>query len=292
MEYVLEGTVRWASDASREKRVRITPQLIRVADDTNLWAQSYDRRIDDIFQIQSGIAGEVVNLLAGTERALPVATPTSNVDAYDAYLRGLFHHFAARLALSKEEGERGIEFFARAVELDPNFALAYSYLAIAHSGHFHFGHDRTSKRQEMARQAVERALELAPESTETHLAVGFYYYWARKDYPNALQAFTLASENRRDYAVYIGWVQRRQGRLEEALARLEEAAELNPQDKIMALDLGHTNMALRRYPEAIRHFDWLITLAPDQGRGYRNKANVYWLWSGDRRWRDKPWSGR
>jgi TolB-like protein len=134
VDYVLEGTVRWARQADAS-RVRITPQLIRVADDTHLWAEAYERVIEDIFQVQSEIAGEVIEQLGVAllepERRAIESKPTDNPEAYNAYLRGL--HLMSQLDNPDRNLRLGIEMFRRAVELDPNFTLAYAELSEAHS---------------------------------------------------------------------------------------------------------------------------------------------------------------
>jgi len=194
--YVLEGTVRWARELEGEGRVRITPQLIHVADDTQLWSETYDEVIDDIFRVQSEIAARVMDqtgvvLLENQRQALDFK-PTENLDAYQAHVRGL--EYFRSPDETGETYELQIDMFQRAIDLDPGFALAHAALARAHAGCFHFGFDRTASRQALARAAMDRALELAPSQPEVQMILGIYYYWCHKDYDSALEAFAVARE--------------------------------------------------------------------------------------------------
>jgi TolB-like protein/Flp pilus assembly protein TadD len=284
VDYVLEGTVRWARQADMS-RVRITPQLIRVADDTHLWAEAYERVIEDIFQVQSDIAGKVIEqlgvALVEPERRAVESRPTENPEAYNAYLRGMHH---ARLpGFPEEDLQLALRMFQRAVELDPGFALAHARLARADSVMYHFGYDRTKERRAMARRAVDRALELAPELPEVHHALGLYHYRGHRDYERALEEFAIAEKglpNSADVLSTIAYVYRRQDRWEEALAKLEKAIELDPMDAIKVDELGETHIFLRRYPDALHYLDRSIALAPDQVRSYELTAETYWRWKG------------
>jgi serine/threonine-protein kinase len=284
VDYVLEGTVRWARQADMS-RVRITPQLIRVADDTHVWAEAYERVIEDIFQIQSDIAGEVIEQLGVAllepERGSVKSKPTENPEAYNAYLRGL--HYARLPSFSEEVQRLRIEAFQRAVELDPGFALAHAELSRAHSYHYHSGFDRTEERLAMAKREVDRAAELAPDSPEVHLALGYYHYFGQRDYDPALEEFAIAESGMPNDAGLLAataYVYRRQGRWEEAVANFEKALELDPMDAETANDLGMAYQSLRRYLDAVRKYDRSIALAPDQAMAYALKAWSYYLWKG------------
>ncbi len=162
--FVLEGTVRWDRRAEGAGRVRITPQLIRVADDTHLWADSYDRLLDDIFAVQSEIAGAVVGqlgvaLLPDEQRAI-ATRPTESLEAYQAYLRGLEYYWDPDF--TKESYELAVRMFERAVGHDPAFVAAHGFLSEAHSALYWFWYDRSPGRLDAAREAALRALELDP----------------------------------------------------------------------------------------------------------------------------------
>jgi eukaryotic-like serine/threonine-protein kinase len=286
VDYILEGTVRWAPGADGTSRVRITPELIRVADDTHLWSGTYDRVLDDIFEVQSEIAGEVigeldVTLLGREGGTLAEEQPTENMEAYNAFLRGKF--YANIPGLEDEARIRSVEMFKRAVSLDPTFVEAQARLAIAQAAMYHFGVDRTPERQALARRAAATALELDPEDPRARVASGMVHYWGHKQYDKALAEFAIAERslpNDVELLAGMGYVKRRQGRWEEALDYLQRAAELNPRDPGLANDIGDTLEGLRRYAESIKSFDEAIALQPDGVTPYWNKARIYWLWTG------------
>ena len=284
VDYILEGTVRWArgEDANR---VRITPQLVRVADDTQLWAQSYNFAIDDIFEVQSEIARTVVDRLGTTllepERRELDVRPTENLDAYQAYLQALYH--ARRQDYTEENWQLAVQAFERAVELDPDFALAHAELATAHSMMYFLWFDPSAERRAAAGRAARRAIDLAPETPDVHLALGYYHYMVEQDYEQALDEFAIAEKDRPGSSEILlarGYVLRRQGRWEEALDLLERALELNPRDALHAAELAETYETVRRYGEAIRYWDQSIALDPTQVYSYYSKAETYWLWNG------------
>jgi serine/threonine-protein kinase len=286
VDYVLEGTVRWDDPGEGEVRVRVTPQLIRVADDTHVWTDQYDHVLRDIFVVQSRIATRVVEELNVTllepEREALDARPTTNMAAYQAYLHG--RSYGGRLGYSPETCRLAVKMFERSVELDPEFALAYAALSRAHSTMFNTGFDRTEERVLKTKAAVDRALELQPDLPEAQLALGYYYYHCLRNYDKALEAFTAAAEslpNQNETLQHIGWIRRRQGRWDEALDRFSRSLELNPRDHHLLFEMGTTYMWLRRYREAENHFDRSTALAPDDVFTYAFKAVNFWLRSGD-----------
>jgi non-specific serine/threonine protein kinase len=286
VDYVLEGTVRWDKPGEGGSRVRVTPQLIRVADDTHLWSERYDRVLEDIFDVQSEIAAHVIDQLNVTllepERRIVEARPTDNMAAYQAYLRG--REYASRAFYSARIWHLTIEMFERAVELDPKFALAWADLANAHSSIFNMGAERTQEHVDECKVAVDRALDLQPDLPEAQIALGFYYYHGLRDYDRALEVFEAAGRllpNQNDILQQIGWICRRQSKWDEALDHLRRSAELNPRDANLQRELGNTNVALRRYDKALEYYDRSIVLAPDQVWSYGMKALAYWLRSGD-----------
>ena len=281
VDYVLGGSVRWARPADGPSRVRITPQLIRAADDTAIWSEVYDEVIDDIFALESEIAEKVIDHIGvalGGQRWADDLEPTDNLDAYRAYIQG--QHLFQLHNYAEEYFRQQVEFFERAIELDPEFALAYAALSRTHSGLYHFGHDRTVERQGLAKQTVERALELAPNSPNVHFALGNYYYWCHKDYDRALEAFAFVQErmpSNLEVLEFVGFIRRRQGRWEEAAANLEQAVELNPVDANLRSELGSTYNFLREYDDALRSFNRAIALLPQQTSAYFEKVYTHWL---------------
>jgi len=282
--YVLEGTVRWARGAGAS-RIRITPQLIRVEDDTHLWAESYDRILDDIFEVQSEIAGMVTDqlgiTLGGTEKGKIDLQPTDNLEAYQAYLRG--RYWATRPHFTYENWERAMAAYQQAAELDPNFALAHAHLARGHARARFFRHDLTPERLDAAKAAAAKAVELAPNSPRVRLAIGYYQLWAYRDVEGALAEFERAGDElarSADVLAAMGSVFSLQGQWEEALRTYRRAFELSPRDVNLILHAGWALSTMRRYPEALVAFDHSINLAPDTMWPYLYKTINDWGWHG------------
>ena len=282
VDFVLEGTVRWDRSPEGRGRVRVTPQLIRVSDDIHIWSDRYDREIEDIFAVQSDIAAQVIRqlditLLESEQRALKTR-PTDNLEAYQAYVRGI--DYLWKPDETDEQFRLAIQMFERAIELDPNFALAFVGLSEALSYLFFIGYDLTKGNISKAKAAADRVLELQPELPEGHKALGSYYYHCHHDYDRALEELAIAEEglpNDSRIKSYIGYIKRRQGNLEEAISYLKKAFELDPQAANLPWELGLTYQVLRRYQEAERYFDRSISLSPDQMASYRTKAKNYQL---------------
>ena len=280
VNYVLEGSVRWDRSMEGKSRVRITPQLIRVSDDTHLWSARYDRVIEDIFAVQSDIAEQVIHqldihLLEPEQRALK-AKPTDNLEAYQAYLRGI--DYLMKPDMSEEQYRLAVQMFERAVKLDPNFALAFVGLSEALSNLSHYRYDLTEENISKAKAAADRILELQPELPEGHMALGFYYYNCHKDYDRALEELAIAEKdlpNNSRIPEYIGYIRRRQGDFEAAADKLKKAFELNPQHANLPRELGLTYQCLRRYAEAEYYYDRCISLAPDNQFPYTFKSTLY-----------------
>src|SRR5437899_225427 len=281
--YILEGTVRWEKPPQGPSRVRVTPQLIRVSDASHVWANVYDAVLADVFDVQSSIATQVaetldVTLLAPERQALGVR-PTANLEAYDSYLRG--EDYDAR-QYREEDAHLAVRMYQRAVQLDPKFALAYAALARAHL-FLSWIFDQTGELPK-AQAALGRAQQLGPELAETHLALGYYYYWGRRDYDLALEQFGWVRErqpNDPDVISAIGYIRRRQGRWAEAVSNLIRAAELDPRSHSLFFDLGQTYRLLRRYSEAERALGRAISLAPEVPGYYAQRADLYLMQDGN-----------
>jgi len=282
VDFVLEGTVRWDRSPEGRGRVRVTPQLIQVSDDIHIWSDRYDREIEDIFAVQSDIAENVIRQLNITllepERRALKARPTDNLEAYQAYVRGI--DYLWKPDETEEQFRLAIQMFERSIDLDPNFALAFVGLSEALSYLSFVGYDLTEENISKAKAAADRVLELQPELPEGHKALGSYYYHCHHDYDRALEELAIAEEglpNDSRIQMYIGFIQRRQGNLEEAISYLKKAFELDPQAANLPWELGLTYSVLRRYQEAEGYYDRSISLSPDQMAAYMDKAENYQL---------------
>ncbi|MBA7700341.1 hypothetical protein ES703_109052 [subsurface metagenome] len=282
---MLEGSVRWDRSAEGKGRVRVTPQLIRVSDDTHLWSDSYNRALEDIFFVQSEIAEQVSKQLdivvLEPERKAIFAKPTDNLEAYDLFLRAGEHVNKGWNNLDLEEFERAVNLYIKALELDPEFTFAYTALSITHSLAYHLGIDRTEERIVKSKHAVDKAMELEPDLPEVKSALGIYYYRARLDYDRALELFESVRKARPNWiSQFIGFIQRRQGKWEESIQTLKNVFKLNPRSYGLASQLGLTYMFLRRYEEAEEWFDRALSINPNFLQVRLTKAEISLLSNG------------
>jgi serine/threonine-protein kinase len=284
-DYALVGSVRWDRDSPAAGRVRVNARLLRIPDGFQLWSEAYDAVLAGIFQVQTEIAEKVtqglhVTLLEPDRRRL-AAQPTSNLEAYDYYLRGQ-QHFEGWV---ERDLRLAVQLFERATKVDPRFAIAHAALARAHAKLYWQYYDRTPTRLAKAKVAAERALSLGPNLPEAHLAMGYYYYWGGLDYGRALQEFEIArggDPSNSDLFLAIASVERRQGKYAKAAVNFETALELDPRSVEKAEGLGVTYYYMRRYADAERTLNRAITLGPAQYQLYGLKTLVYLSWRGDR----------
>ena len=274
VDYVLEGTVRWQR-ASSGSRVRVSPVLVRAREDEQVWAESFDRTMEEIFAIQTEIAASVARSigaeLGGAFENAEV--PTQDVVAYQMFLQG--QQFL--VAGERELWNQGTELLESAVARDPEFGRAWAELARAHAGNVHFGWDRSTARIERARRAVDRSQELDPESVWTHVAEGYLAYWGLRDYDDATRAFRRAQALRPDdpeTMEAIGYVLRRQAEFEEALDWMLRARDVAPANANLYGNTGETLGILRRYDEALVEIDHAIRLQPGRSIPYAFRGTV------------------
>jgi len=279
--YVLEGTVRWDRAGEGHGRVRITPQLIKVADDSHLWSDRYDRGLEDLFAVQSEIGEQVIaNLqvaILEPERYRLEETPTDNTEAYQAYLLGLHFFFEQR------DHWKSLEMFQMAVDLDPDFALAYARLAHNHSALYHLRFDFTSERLGLAKAAADRSLGLQPDLSEGHEALGRYYYQGHRDYEKALEQFSIAvkyAPGNVEAVAGIFAVNRRMGRWDEALEALEGWQVVDPQNYGLATETAQTYWWLREFHRAESELLRAMTIEPDRQTAYYLACELNLAWDG------------
>jgi TolB-like protein/tetratricopeptide (TPR) repeat protein len=284
-DYVLEGSVRWEHSQGHESRVRITPQLIRAADDTHVWADRYDRVIADIFAVQSEVAEDAVKAMGVTLRPRDQTAlkeiSTDDLDAYDLYLRGqeLYNGGEDRRHL-----EGALQMYQAAVDRDPHFAQALAGLASSHVFMYWLHLDRSPDRLVKAKEAAERAVELRPDLGETHSALAWYFFWGLLDYPRALSEFSAALKiqpSNSDALFGIGCVLRRQGHWADSAEQLSKALEFDPKDADLLFNFGEGCVLTRRYADADRAWGLAIVLSPQWGEPYGRKAWLQVQWHGD-----------
>jgi non-specific serine/threonine protein kinase len=275
VQYALEGTVRWERGVEGEGRVRITPQLIHVADDRHLWSERYDRAIESVFQVQAEIAQRVVEqmeiVLLPPEKEAIAARPTDNTEAYEAYLRGL-HYSGDRMDL--DDAHLAVAMYQKAVELDPDFAVAWAALSMRLSQLYFRGIDRSPEIQTASMDSAEKALEIDPSLPDGHCALGVYHY-RHRDYHLALEAFDRALSIRPGFTPAMAWkayVFRRQGRWPEAIELQRRVFSLDPKDAVLADNLSHSYRCIRDFRQADRFSDLSISLAPDSVTGFFDKS--------------------
>jgi TolB-like protein/cytochrome c-type biogenesis protein CcmH/NrfG len=260
--YVLEGSVRRFGN-----KVRVTGQLINARTDEHVWAKSYDRDITDIFAIQSelsqAIAGALAAALSPEEKSLLERRPTENLAAYDAYLKA---HQLAQGGMNQGTEIAEIEaLLTKAVELDPQFAIAWAELG-RHRAFVYFSEvDHSANQLARARTAIETAVRLAPDAPEVIEDYGDYFYYGFRDYPRAVEQYQrLAVLRPNDAAVFgsLGLIHRRQGRWAEAITELRRAAQLEPRNLRYVRALQQLTQALNLYDEATALQQRVVALNP------------------------------
>ena len=265
--HVLEGSVQRAGD-----KVKVSAQLIDARTDTHVWANKYEGTLKDVFAIQSEVAEKIVaelkSKLLPAEKAAIERPPTSDLTAYDLYLRA---KTLIANAVFNEPGQQklleAVRLLEEAVKRDPTFLLAYYQLAHAHDQIYLLGFDHTPARLALADAAVQSVRRLRPDSGEAHLALAKHLYWGYLDYDRAreeLKAAQIALPNDPLPFLLAGYIDRRQGRWEESTHNMERALELDPQNLLVLQQMSLTYENLRRYADMAAVLDRALALAPDQ----------------------------
>jgi TolB-like protein/Tfp pilus assembly protein PilF len=272
---ILEGSVQKAGDT-----VRVSVNLIQAASDSHLWAETYDRKLTDILGVESEIAKTIVEQLqvklTGHEEQALAVKPTNNPEAYDAYLRGLA--FEARITLSFDAPMKAVDSYERAVQLDPNFALAWARLSGAHAFVYFAPFDTAAARRDAAKRALENAQKLQPKSPETVLALGHYQYWVLRDYGLAKSTFALVSKmlpSSSEVPKALGYIARREGHWDESIAYLEQALTLDPRNVELLSEAAGTYTMLRQFPAALKLHDRTLDITPNDPDVMASKAGIY-----------------
>jgi serine/threonine protein kinase/Tfp pilus assembly protein PilF len=262
--HVLEGSVQKSGDA-----VRVNVQLIRAATDSHLWSDTFDRKLTDIFSVETEVAKMIADQLraklTGYEEQVIDAKPTDNPQAYDAYLRGLAYTLKTGFTPVNSFGAQ--KSLKSAVEFDSKFALAWALLSyVDASGYLTQSLQPTVALREEAREAAETALSLQPDLGEAIFAKGFYHYACLRDYDTAVnyleRAYRLLPNNSR-IPQALAYVERRQGNWDRSDAYFNQAEKLDPQNVNLLSQHARSYICLRRFPEALSKLEEILNIAPD-----------------------------
>jgi TolB-like protein/class 3 adenylate cyclase len=272
---ILEGSVQKAGD-----QVRVNVQLIQVANNAHLWADTYDRKLVDIFVVESEVAKAIAEslqakLTGGEQRELAVK-PTNNSEAYDAYLRGLV--LETRTSTAPDNLEKAVGFYERAVQLDPAFALAWARLSRANAFVYFGGLDKTIARRDATERALNTAQKLQPNSPETLLAQAYYQYWVLRDYDLAKATFDRVREllpGRSDVPGALALIAQRQGHWDESVAYFEQTLALDPRNTGALANAAGNYAMLRQFPAALKTYDRLLDIVPNDPDTLAAKARIY-----------------
>src|SRR3989440_1947481 len=272
---LLEGSVQKAGN-----QVRVNVHLVNVQTGSQLWAETYDRKLSDIFTVETeiakGIAESLQTKLTGREEQALAAKPTNNPQAYDAYLRGLA--FEARGNYSSDALFKAIDFYDLAVRLDPNFALAWARLSGAHALLYFNRGDTTVARRNAAREALENAQRLQPDSPETLLFLGYYQYWVLRDYGMAKATFGRVSKmlpGNSEVLYALAAIARSEGHWDESVAYWERGLALNPRNTALLTEVAFTYAALGQFKKAEKLYDRALDILPNELSLMALKASIY-----------------
>jgi len=262
--HILEGSVQKSADA-----VRVNVKLIKAANDSHLWADTFDRKLTDIFSVETEVAKAIAEQLraklTGQEEQVIAAKPTDNPEAYDAYLRGLA--YSLKTANTPANALSAQKYLKEAVRLDPKFALGWALLSSLNSnGYLTQGLQPTAALREEARQAADTALTLQPNLGEAVLAKGLYHYACLKDYDTAVRYFEQAHQllpNNSRIPHALAYVERRRGHWEQSEAYFNEAEQVDPRNVSLLSQHARSYICLRRFPEALRKLEQVLNITPD-----------------------------
>ena len=278
VSHVLEGSVRRAGT-----HLRLNAQLIDTRTDTHVWAEEYDRDLNDLFAIQSEIAQQVAEQLharlSASEKASIEEKPTQDLAAYDYYVRAVSLIYNAEVPSEPDFVDRSeaVALLTKAVARDPNFFLAYCQLGFLHDLIYQQEIDHTPARLDLAQAAIDSAFRLRPDSGEAHLALGWHLYWGYADHDRARAEVTLAQQslpnNARVYEL-AGLIDRGERRWAEAIHNFERAYELDPKHGPHLVNLGTTYYWVKDYDQMTRVMDRIIAMVPDHKRPRLIRANI------------------
>jgi TolB-like protein/class 3 adenylate cyclase len=265
--HILEGSVQKSGDA-----VRISVRLIKATNDSQLWADTFDRKLTDIFSVESEVAKAIADQLQANlspnESHVLAAVRTPDTEAYDLFLRGEYEFRQAQSNESADTYDRADAFYRQAMARDPNFAEAAAALARGRLTRHWFVSPLEPAKLEEVKSLIDRALALAPNSPQAHLALGLFFYWGHRQYQMALTEFNRTLELQPNSALartYCAWVYRRRGEWERSLAEFQRAQELDPRDVQIPQNIGATYLTLRQWKDAERAELRALAIDPHNG---------------------------
>ncbi len=272
---ILEGSVQKAGDS-----VRVSVNLIRADSDSHLWAETYDRKLTDIFGVESEIAKAIAERLqaklTGREQQALAVKPTNNSGAYEAYLRGLA--FAARSWYLPETLEKAVSFYEQSVQLDPSFGMAWARLSRANAELYFRQLDIAAGRRDAAKRALDNAQKLQPNSPETLVALAYYQYHVLRDYGLAKDTFGLVAKmlpGSSEVRAALASIARQEGHWDESIAYGEQALVLDPRNTELLKNVAWTYALLRQFPVALKLYDRALDIVPNDPDLMASKASVY-----------------
>jgi TolB-like protein/Tfp pilus assembly protein PilF len=276
---ILEGSVQKAGN-----QVLINVQLIDARTDAHIWAEAYPRTLDNIFGVEGEVAQKVADALkvklTQTELQNVAAIPTQNAAAYDAFLKAESLEYKAIDSDREDDLMTADAAYRQAIALDPGFALAYARLAYSRMvGHW-WARRLTPEQLDEVKATIDRALTLAPELPDAHLALGYYYYWGFRRYDEATAEFQRTLQlapNNVEALKGLAFIARRRGNFDQALADLQRILGLAPRDRQNWAEYGVTYEILRRYADAVQQLDRALAIDPDyvDARGFLVRALLF-----------------
>jgi TolB-like protein len=293
VDTVLEGSVQKTGD-----RVRVNVQLLDARSDRHLWAKSYDRDLKNIFAVESEVAQEISDALqtklSPSQANALAAAPTRDAEAYDLFLKGEYQERQAESTYKEETYDSAATFYRQALARDPTFSLAYARLAYNRLNRHWFVKRLTSGQLDEVKSDIERAIAIAPDLPDAHLALGLFHYWGRHDFDSALKEFDRAVELQPSSSFsrqYRAAIYRRRGEWRRSLAEYERVAELDPRDVWIPDQIGGSYLDLRRWSDAERWLKHALALDPHHlGAAFRLNL-TYIASTGDIQRARRAWEG-
>ncbi len=288
VDYVLAGSVRWQKLPGSESRVRVSPQLIRTADESNIWTDIYDEVLTDVFTVQAKMAKDVVTALnislVDSERRAISSQSTTNLEAYNYYLRG--RAYWEGWEHGREDLDRAAALLEKAIALDSTFADAYAELSGIHSWYYETGYDQSEARKRLAWENATLARKYDSLDAYSRVAWGYYYYYVLDDYPRALKELEQAClrlPNSSETLAITGYVKRRVGQWEESFELQKRAEKLNPFNFWILYGIIEHCFFMRLWDDAEAYIQRARIMFPDHARPYCDAAMFHLRKNGDYR---------